>query len=47
MKSYNYRLMRLRLINKWQYHDKETGFLEWKPNTPQCAIDALNELCLE
>ncbi|MFQ5812036.1 MAG: hypothetical protein ACE5I2_02410 [Anaerolineae bacterium] len=26
-----------RLIHKWRFHDPETGFLAWKPNTPEVA----------
>lgn len=32
-------LTELRLINKWQQHSLETGFLEWKENTPQYVKD--------
>lgn len=27
--------LRLRLINSYQFHDSNTGFSEWKPGTPR------------
>lgn len=40
------RLTAHRLINKYQYHSKKTGFLEWKDNTPQYVKDLDNEISI-
>lgn len=34
-KSRSEREIALRLIHSYQYHNPETGFNEWKPDTPQ------------
>lgn len=34
----------LRLISSYQYHDNGTGFLEWKPDTPQYVKDLANKM---
>lgn len=33
-----------RLIHSYQYHNPDTGFNEWKPNTPQHVKDLQKEL---
>lgn len=34
----------LRLIHSYQYHNLDTGFNEWKPDTPQHVKDLQKEM---
>ena len=36
--------LRLRLINSHRLHDPNTGFLEWKPGTPQYVKNLLSDI---